>query len=138
MKDLRTGDIIIKGANAIDPDGIPGVLCARRRPDTTGGTLGTFQIAAMARGVEAIIPVGLEKSIPVSVLVGSRETSSSAIDYVTGISCGLVPIFGTVVTEVEALKTLICAEAIPMGAGGIGDGKGSIVLLLKGSDSEVK
>jgi len=92
----------------------------------------------MARGVEVILPVGLEKPIPVSVLVGSKEISSSNIDYATGISCGLVPIFGAVVTEVEAIKALTRAEAIPIGAGGIAGGEGSIVLLLKGGDSEVR
>lgn len=136
MKDLRPGDVIIKGANAIGPDRIPGILLGRVQPDTSGGTVGTFQVAAMARGVEVVVPVGLEKSIPVSVLVGSREASSK-IDYATGIPCGLVPIFGTVVTEVEAIKILTSAEAIPIAAGGIGGGEGSIVLLLKGSDAEV-
>lgn len=138
IKDLRPGDVVMKGANAIGPDGIPGVLLGRGRPTSTGGTLGTFQLAAMARGVEVIVPVGLEKFIPVSVLVGSKEISSSKIDYATGVPCGLVPIFGTVVTEIEAIKTLTGAEAIPIGAGGIGGAEGSTVLLLIGSDAEVK
>ncbi|MDQ1279940.1 MAG: hypothetical protein QG670_1202 [Thermoproteota archaeon] len=138
VKDLRTGDVVIKGANAIGPDGIPGVLLSRRRPDTFGGTLGAFQTAAMARGVEIIIPVGLEKSIPVSVLIGSKEISSSKVEYATGIACGLVPVFGTVVTEVEAMRILSGVEVIPIGAGGVGGAEGSVVLLLKGTNSEVK
>jgi len=138
MKDLRPGDVIIKGASAIGPDRIPGVLCGREQFDATGGTVGLFQVAAMVRGIEVIIPVGLEKSIPISVLVGSSEISSSKIDYSTGMPCGLVPIFGTVITEIEAIKILTSGEAIPIAAGGIGGGEGSIVLLLKGIDSEVK
>ena len=138
VKDLKTGDVIIKGANAIGPDGIPGILLSRRRPDTSGGTLGAFQAAAMARGVEIIVPVGLEKSIPVSVLVGSKELSSSEVEYTTGIACGLVPVFGTVVTEVEAMRILSDVEGIPIGAGGIGGAEGSVVLLLKGPNSKVK
>lgn len=137
MKDLRPGDVIIKGANAIGPDMIPGLLCARRRPDASGGTLGQFMLAAMARGVEIVIPVGLEKCIPVSVLVGSKEISSSVIDYARGYPCALIPMFGTVVTEVDALKKLTGAEAIPISAGGIGGAEGSIVLLVTGGKKEV-
>lgn len=138
MKDLRRGDIIIKGANAIGPDGIPAVLLGRGQPNTTGGTLGIFEVASMARGVEVIIPVGLEKLIPCSVLLGSREISSSKIDYATGVPCGLVPIFGTVITEIEAIEALTGAEAIPIAAGGIGGAEGSTVLLVTGEDTKVK
>ena len=138
MKNLKPGDVVIKGANAIGPDGIPGLLVARRNPQTTGGTLGTFQMAAMARGFEVIIPVGLEKSIPVSVLVGSKEISADKIEWATGTPCGLIPMFGTVVTEVEALKLLAEVECIPIAGGGIGGAEGSITVLIKGSDTQVK
>jgi hypothetical protein len=46
--------------------------------------------------------------------------------------------FGTVITEVEALRLLAGVEAIPIAAGGIGGAEGSIVLLLKGTESEVR
>ena len=42
------------------------------------------------------------------------------------------------VTEVEALKSLTGVEVIPIAAGGIGGAEGSVVLLLKGGESEVK
>ena len=138
MKDLKHGDVIVNGANAIGPDGIPGLLIGRRNPKTTGGTLGIFQTTAMARGIDIIIPVGLEKSIPVSVLAGSKEISSDMIEWATGMPCGLIPMFGTVITEVEALRLLAGVEAIPIAAGGIGGAEGSIVLLLKGTESEVR
>ncbi|MDQ1281047.1 MAG: hypothetical protein QG670_2311 [Thermoproteota archaeon] len=138
IKDLRPGDVVIKSANALGPDGIPGVLLGRGRPATTGGHFGMFQLAAMARGVEVVVPVGLEKAIPISVIIGSREISSSKIDYATGTPVGFVPIFGTVITEVEALKSLTGVEVIPIAAGGIGGAEGSVILLLKGDDSEVK
>lgn len=138
VKELKPGDVIIKGANAIGPDGIPGVLVGRENPNTSAGTLGFFQLAAMARGITVIIPVGLEKSIPVSVLVGSKELSADKVDWATGVPCGLIPIFGKVVTEVEALKALTEVEAIPIAAGGIGGAEGSVVLLVKGTEGEVQ
>lgn len=137
VKDMVLGDLIIKGANAIGPDGIPGLLCARM-PTSTGGTLGKFMITAMTRGIEVIIPVGLEKMIPVSVLVAAKETCSSIIDYAQGIPCSLIPMFGTVVTEIEAVKILSGAEAVPISAGGVDGAEGSITLSIKGSDAEVK
>lgn len=92
----------------------------------------------MARGIDIIIPVGLEKSIPVSVLSGSKELSTNTIDWATGMPCGLIPIFGCVVTEVEALKLLADVETIPIAAGGIGGGEGSITLLIKGPEDKVR
>ncbi len=138
VKGLKPGDVVIKGANAIGPDGIPGVLVARRSPQTTGGTLGTFQMAAMARGFEVIIPIGLEKSIPVSVLVGSKEISLDKVEWATGVPCGLIPMFGTVVTEIEAFKLLADVESIPIAAGGIGGAEGTITLLIKGDETKVR
>jgi hypothetical protein len=138
MNELKPGDVIIKGANAIGPDGIPAVLIGRGNPKTNAGTLGLFQMPAMARGINVIVPVGLEKSIPVSVLVGSKEVAADKIDWATGMPCSLIPIFGTVVTEVEALKILAEVEAIPIAAGGIGGAEGSTVLLVKGAEEHVQ
>lgn len=138
MKDLKPGDVIIKGANAVGPDGIPGLLVGRENLKTTGGTLGIYQTTAMARGIQVVIPVGLEKSIPVSVLVGSKEISTDKIDLATGIPCELIPMFGTVITEVEALRLLAEVEAIPIAAGGIGGAEGNLVLLIKGTEIQVQ
>jgi hypothetical protein len=138
VKELEPGDVIIKGANAIGPDGIPAVLIGRKNSKTVGGTIGFFQMGAMARGITVIVPVGLEKYIPISVLVGSKELSADKVDWATGVPCGLIPIFGTVVTEVEALKMLAGVEAIPIAAGGIGGAEGSVVLLIKGTEEQVQ
>jgi hypothetical protein len=137
-KELKPGDVVIKGANAIGPDGIPGNLIGRENLKTTGGTVGTFQMTAMARGVDVIVPIGLEKYIPVSVLVGSKKLSSGQVDYATGMPCGLIPIFGTVVTEVEALKMMADVEVTPIASGGIGGAEGSVTLLVEGVEAHVR
>jgi hypothetical protein len=137
VKDLKPGDVVIKGANAIGPDGIPALLIGRRNRKTTGGVLGMFQMTAMARGIEIIIPVGLEKYIPTSVTVGSKKLSIGEVDYATGMPCGLIPIFGTVVTEVEAFKMLADVEVTPIAAGGIGGAEGSVTFLVEGSEAQV-
>jgi len=137
-KELKHGDVVIKGANALGPDGIPAILIGRQNPMTTAGTIGAFQMTAMARGVEVIVPVGLEKCIPVSVLIGPKEVSSDIVDFATGMPCGLIPMYGTVVTEVEALRHLADVDTIPIAAGGIGGAEGSVTLLVKGSDLNVQ
>jgi len=137
VKELKPGDVLVKGANAIGPDGVPGNLVARANPSTTGGTVGAFQMTTMARGVDVIVPIGLEKYIPVSVLVGSRRLSTGHVDYATGVPCGLIPIFGTVVTELEAMKAMADVEVTPIAAGGIGGGEGSITFLIEGQEEQV-
>ncbi len=138
VKDLKTGDVVVKGANAIGPDGIAANLIERQNEKTTGGTVGLFGVLAMARGVEVIIPVGLEKRVPVSVLASARKLSSSKVDYSMGMPCGLVPILGTTVTEVEAMKSIADVEASMISAGGIGGAEGCIVFLIEGEEVEVK
>jgi len=138
VKDLKRGDVVVKGANAIGPDGIAANLIGRQNEKTTGGTVGLFEVLAMARGVEVVIPVGLEKHIPVSVLVGARKLSSGKVDHSYGMPCGLVPIFGTTVTEVEAMKSMADVEIIPISAGGIGGAEGCIVFLIEGEEVEVR
>jgi hypothetical protein len=90
------------------------------------------------KSARVVIPVGLEKHIPVSVLVGARKLSSGKVDHSYGMPCGLVPIFGTTVTEVEAMKSMADVEIIPISAGGIGGAEGCIVFLIEGEEVEVR
>lgn len=137
-KGLGPGDVVIKGANAIGPDGVPGVFCGRVT-GTTGGTIGHLQMAALTRPFNVIIPVGLEKSISISVLKIVKELDFKAVEHAMGaLSVSLVPVFGTVVTEVEAIKSLSGAEATLIGAGGIGGAEGCVVLLIQGNEARVK
>src|SRR5690606_7477395 len=58
LDDLREGDIILKGANALDlPNMQAGILIG----DPTGGTIGAGLQAVVGRRVRLILPVGLEK-----------------------------------------------------------------------------
>ncbi len=138
VKDMRKGDVIVKGANALGSDWIAANLIGRQNEATTAGTMGVFQMVAMARGFEVIVPVGLEKCIPVSILEASEKLSSSKVDYSTGVPCGLIPIFGTIVTEVEALESVADVEVMPIAAGGIGGAEGCIVLLIEGEMEQIK
>jgi hypothetical protein len=56
---LTPGDILIKGANAVDPFGNVGIVMA----GAGGGMMGQSYMALKAEGVSTIYPVGLEKLI---------------------------------------------------------------------------
>lgn len=60
LPQMTNTDVFIKGANALDPSRKAGVLLA----GGTGGTIGKVLPTIYARGINLIIPVGLEKTIP--------------------------------------------------------------------------
>lgn len=131
---LGAGDVVIKGGNALDPWGMVGVLLGA----ASGGTVGRYLGPALARGVEIVIPIGLEKAIHASVTDLATELGSGRIDLCAGLPAGMHPLVGRVVTEIDALETLFGVEATQIAAGGVGRGAGSVSLLIKGEDKDVK
>lgn len=130
INEMGSNDVVIKGANAIDPDGIAGVMLANPVGGTTGLILGTV----MARGINLVIPVGLEKSIPFSVIEISKRIGIQRSKKATGLPVGMMPLFGQVITEVEALLLLGAEDAFPIGAGGVEGGEGSVTLCVIGEN----
>lgn len=130
LNEMTSRDVVIKGANAIDPDGVAGVMLANPVGGTTGGFIG----AVMARGIHLVIPVGLEKSIPFSVIDISRRIGFQRCSRAMGLPVGMMPLSGEVITEVEALLLLGADEAFAIGAGGINGGEGSITLCVIGEN----
>ena len=130
---LGAGDVVIKGGNALDPWGTVGVLLGA----SSGGTVGRYLPPALARGVEIVIPIGLEKAIHASVTDLAAELGSGRIDRCMGLPAGMYPLVGRVVTEIDALETLFAVEVMQVAAGGVGHGAGSVSLLIKGEDKAV-
>lgn len=133
LPELTADDVFIKGANALDASGTAGVFLASRRGGTVGRSLGTV----VARGVNLIIPVGLEKFIPGSIQGVSKTAGIFRTSYATGCPLGIMPIVGKIVTELEAFEILTGGEAIPMGKGGISGAEGSITLLVRGTPKQL-
>lgn len=127
IDEMTANDVILKGANALGPDGIPGVLIGNPK----GGTTAWFIGQQMARGVNLVIPVGLEKSIPYSVLDISRRIGIQRCYKAVGLPVGMIPLFGTVITEVQAFALLGASDAFPIGAGGVEGGEGSVALCVE-------
>lgn len=135
LKVMEKGDVVIKGANALDIDGVAGVLLGH--PE--GGTCGSFWGSLIAKGLRLLIPISLEKLVSHSILYTSAEMGIEEIDYADGYKSGLFPLLGEVFTEVEALETLFdLYEVLHIASGGVGGAEGAITLLLVGEDKVVK
>jgi hypothetical protein len=134
LKDLTEKDVFIKGANAIDASGIVGVFMS----SPTGGTIGKAFGTVMSRGVNLIIPVGMEKFIPGSVREVSELAGKFRFDYATGCSVGVMPVAGKVVTELNAIQILTGAKAMVIGKGGVSGAGGSVTLLVRGSSAQLR
>ncbi|MEE8168094.1 MAG: hypothetical protein V3T58_04410 [Candidatus Hydrothermarchaeales archaeon] len=132
-KRMGRDDVFIKGANALDFDGIAGVMMASLTGGTVGDVIGTLK----ARGIKLLIPVGLEKLICHSVAEASNIAGIYEMDYSDGVPVGIMPISGEVITEIEAFMILSDVDAVNIGAGGIGSGEGSKTFILHGKEGKV-
>lgn len=133
LAELRAGDVVIKGANVLDPSGVCGVFMA----SPLGGTVGKLAAAALARGVETVIPVSCAKSIHGFVAELTPELGIGRVAHATGGPVGLFPLVGKVVTELEAIALLYGVRAHHVATGGVGPGAGSVTLLLVGEEQGV-
>jgi hypothetical protein len=136
---LGSRDVYIKGANAIDQQHNAAVVTA----DPTGGSLNpSLWKAIRERGLNVVVPVGLEKTItyPVTELV--KKLGEGRVEAWK--QMGGIPIYrifllpGNVVTEIEAFRILANAEATPIASGGIGGAEGSVTILIEGSEDVVE
>lgn len=129
LEDGGPGAIVIKGANAVDPDGNAGVFCAHPGCGTIGFAYGFVS----GRGVKLVVPVGLEKLVP-SVSAAARQLGHDNLYYQTGFQIGMLPLVNaTVVTEITAFKLLFGLDAVHVGGGGVSGSEGAVVLVATGA-----
>ena len=134
LQDFHIETVLIKGANAIDPEGNVGVITSGFDGGTIGATYGTVT----SQGLKYIFAVGLEKLVA-SVKEAAAWAGAKTLDYTIGAEFGMFCIpNGTVVTEIEALKILADVEAKHIASGGVGESAGSVVLVIKGEESKVR
>ncbi len=135
IDEMDQDDVIIKSGNVLDPTGQVGTLVAH----PTGGEAGYYLPHSLAKGIHLIVPTLISKSIPfpLSRLLTSLGISRIRTDRTHGIVCGMIPLPGTVITEIDAIRLLSRAESLPIAMNGIGSGKGSVTLLVEGGQAEV-
>lgn len=126
--DLREGDVILKGANALD-------LENRRAAILIGhpqaGTIGASLPAYYGRRVRLIIPVGLEKRISGNLDDLALEVNEPGVQ-----GPRLLPVPGEIITELDAILRLTGATARMIAAGGVAGAEGSVWLALCGEPSQ--
>lgn len=134
VKQMKRGDVFIKGANALDyKRKVAGILVGHPEGGTIGATIGTV----IARRIEFVIPVGLEKLVYEDIETLSLKTRALDGDEILNETPPLVPVTGTIVTEIEALKLLCNVDATMIAAGGVGGAEGSVRLLIEGTKEDV-
>ncbi len=126
-------DLVITGANAFDSRGRAALMAA----SYDGGRSLSFFQTLLIEGVPFLIAVGLEKWVPgnleeVIPLAGRKKAGFSY-----GAAVGLIPVFGRLFTEVEALESLAGVKAWVIGRGGIHGAEGSTTFLVDGPSKEV-
>ncbi len=133
---MTPDDVIIKSGNVIDPDGNVGCLVA----SPTGGEIGAYLPAILVRGITFLIPMTLNKSLPVPLGRVMKALGAGNIhpERCHGLRCGMMPMPGQVVTEVDAIRQLTGAEAMPVAVGGIGSGAGAVMLAIDGEEARVE
>ena len=128
LRDFKSDSVVIKGASAVDPEGNAGAFVAHPEGGTIGWSIGTI----LARGIQLITPVGLEKLVP-SVKQSISSCGQERLDYVQGKKVGMIPLSNAkVVTEIEAMKILTGVEAKHVASGGVSGSEGSVVLVVEG------
>lgn len=118
----------------MDHTGLTAVLAS----NDTGGTIGAAWGPVIQRGIELIVPIGLEKLIP-NVREAVEFMAGKATDEAIGDKAGLMPMLGaTVVTEITALKILYNVNAKCIAAGGIDGSEGAITLIMDGEKEDLE
>ena len=125
---LREGDVILKGANALD-------LTRKQAAILIGhpkaGTIGLALPAVVGRRVKLIVPVGLEKRINSDLhVLAEKLNAPGAGGY------RFLPVPGEVFTELEAVKLLTGAEAELIAAGGVCGAEGSYWITVTGKKEQ--
>jgi len=127
-------DVMIKGANAIDPFGAAGILLA----GSGGGTIGTAWGHLIRNGAQLIIAAGLEKLVPGPLDGVAPMMGTEVIDKAMGWKCGMMVVQGQIITEMEAMKLLFGVDVIPVAGGGIDGAEGCKIFLLWGPAENVE
>jgi len=129
VDDLEEGDVILKGANALD---LPSWQAAVLIGHPKAGTIGLALQAVVGRRVRLILPVGLEKRV-----FSDLNDLAVRLNAPGAEGPRLLPVSGEVFTEIEAISLLTGAEAELVAAGGVFGAEGSVWLAVSGSEEEM-
>jgi hypothetical protein len=128
IDDLKEGDVIIKGANALDLEHRQAAVLIGH---PKAGTIGVALSAVVGRRVKLIVAVGLEKRISGNLFeLAEKLNSPGASGY------RLLPVPGQVFTELDAIVWLTGATAELISAGGVCGAEGCCLLAITGTKQQ--
>ena len=136
LKALKPGDVVIKGANALDRERKTAGVIIGGGPNSTSGTTGKFMAVVVARKAHLIIPIGLEKQVDGDV-VDIANRMREPLESLNEIPSMFV-LNGQIVTEIEALELLTGVSVFQAAAGGVGGAEGAARLICRGTREQVK
>ena len=134
VESLGERDVVVVGANIIDARGGAAMMAGA----PLGGNPGGVMTGLMVEGVSIIVAAGLVKLIPGTVEEAVRAAGRKGVARSMGMAVGLMPIYGRVVTEVEAMKLLAPVQCQVIGRGGVDGAEGGVALLISGEDGDVE
>lgn len=126
---LKKGDVIIKGANAVNLEMMQAAIYIGH---PAAGTISPTLQAVAGRRVELFLPVGLEKRI-----YGNINDIARKLNSPNASGPRFMPVSGNIVTEIEAVKILTGAGAELVAGGGVCGAEGSIWIAVSGADEQL-
>ncbi len=130
VNSLKEGDVILKGANALD---LNRKRAAIYIADPKGGTTAVALQAVVGRRVRLFLPVGLEKRIS-----GDIDDLAGKLNAPGASGPRLLPVPGRVFTEIDAVALLTGAAAELVAGGGVCGAEGSVWLAVSGEPEQEK
>ena len=127
---LREGDVILKGANAID---IIQKRAAILIGDPKAGTISVSLQAMAGRRVRLILPVGLEKRV-----YENLDKLAVKMNAPGAKGPRLLPVPGEIFTEIDGIALLTGASTDLVAAGGVCGAEGSVWLAVSGKPAQEK
>lgn len=133
LSEMGETDVFIKGCNALDSRGNTAILTSN---PVLGGTFGKVLQVQKDRNFKIIIPVGLEKLVPMSVPeMCSKLGTEKAVNGI-GLLCGVYHVSGKKVDERDAFSILCGVDAVIASCGGIVGAEGAVTAYIQATEEK--
>ncbi len=128
--EIKTGDIIVKGANCIDYQRKKAAILIGH-PE--GGTIIPTLRVVVGKRAKLLLPVGLEKRVSEDI-----DSLAEMLNRPESKGARLLPVPGCVITEIEAINILSGAHARLVAGGGVCGAEGAIWLAIEGEKKQLE
>ncbi len=133
---LKAGDVVIKGANALDREHKTAGVLIGGGPNSSAGTTGKVYPVVVSRKAHLVIPIGLEQQVQGDV-IDIANKMREPVESLNNIP-SMFLVTGHILTEIEALELLTGASVFQAAAGGIAGAEGSSRLICRGTREQVE